>query len=916
MKRILLTMAVLASFGFFAKAQVTSITLEAVYTDDGSVTGYPANHTTYRIYANCTNATDRVTTVFGDAESPLVLNVGGSGIWNHQLGGVKGVNSNCNLINVQPIIGYDSYITFGYTCGSPGFNDFFIIEDDLQLWSAAAFNTVPSGGNEVFVNSTIGGAWVALPDHVNTEAGADLKILLGQITTDGEICGIFNLQVTPNYVNNNSPTVTQVGLSFGTNDCGTPGCTDPTALNYDETAGFNNGLCLLPCALTIEDVIVTNPTCFGDMDGSVEVVAAGNQGIASYSFNAGAYVPGNVILEDLGNGSVSISVKDLRFENEQANPGGMYGTCVVSDEVTVMTEELFIDAGISEDVSCGGNNDGCVNYPSYGGGTGDLSFALYQGNNPVLGADDQPIVVSSPDYCGLGGGTYKFIVTDANGCTTTSPNLVVDEPATFNLIEGFESAASCFNSADAIQVLSWGGGSGDVNFSFEDDGDYEIPGNASNVVLQDLMPGDYIIYAMDGNGCPDNLEFSVGGGPEITAEILVMNPSCPGAGDGSIMVMGSGGTGELMYSFDGANYSSENSQDGLAEFIYYAFVQDENICTAQFEIEVVDPMEISGSATATDITCFGLADGSILVSATGGTGMLLYSLDGVDFTPSPLFSDLAADNYAVYVEDSNGCSLAFDEVYTIAEPSAIVATATSSDVTCNGFGNGSIDMNVTGGQAPYLYSTGGAFSSIDPITGLEPNTYNVMVQDVNGCISEVTGIVISQPTAITINGLDANSIDEDAGGNTPYTVSGGTPNYSYEWVNAGGTVVSTSQNLPAYTSASDAGAYTLTITDANGCVVAETINITGVTNLNNAYSLSLYPNPSSGLFTLTLNGINGEKVVYTIMDESGRIVVAKEMSDVSGERVESIDLTSIASGIYIMNVTIGSSVETMRLIVQ
>lgn len=918
MKRILLTMAVLATFGFIAKAQVTSVTVEEVYSDDGTVTGYPVNHTTYRIYANCTNPTDRVSTVFGDADSPLVLNVGGSGIWNHPFGGILGSSANCNLINAQPIVGYDSYITFGYTCGATGNNQVFVLEDigNNQIWAQPAFNQTPYGQNSTFINSTIGGAWLGLPDHANTEAGADLKILLAQITTDGNICGVFNLQVTPNYVNNDTPPITQEGFTFGTGDCGTPGCTDATAVNYDAEAGFNNGLCLYACDIAIDAVNITNPTCFGDLDGEVEVVVTGNQGLVAYSYNGAEFETGVTSFGDLGNGLVTITVKDLRFENPLMNPGGVYGECLVSQEVSVLTEELMVDDGIGEGVSCGGANDGCISFVLFGGGTGDVSYALYQGNNPVLGADNQPIELTSPSYCGLEGGTYRFIATDANGCSVTSANVVITEPSTFALIEGFEAAASCFNSADATQVISWGGGSGDINFSFEDDGDYEIAGNTSNVVLQDLLPGDYIIYAMDGNGCTDDLAFSVAGGPIIEATAMVMSPSCPGLGDGSIMIVATGGTGDLLYSFDGANYSSDNSLTDLASDVYFGFVQDENVCIAELEIIVVDPQSISASAEASDITCFGLANGSILVNATGGTGLLFFSLDGVDFTPSPLFDGLGADNYAVYVEDANGCQVELDGVYTITEPSAISASATTSDVTCNGFGNGAIDMVVSGGVAPYVYSTGGAFSSIDPITGLEPNTYNVVIQDANGCTSEVSALEIVEPAALTITGLDDNSIDEDAGGNTAYTVTGGTPVYNYEWVDADGNVVSTTANLPAFTDAADAGEYTVTITDSNGCEISETINISGITTLNNNYNLALYPNPSTGLFRLTLNGINGEKVTYTIMDESGRVVVAKEMADISGERVENIDLTAIASGVYIMNVTIGSNVETMRLILQ
>ena len=100
MKRILFSFIAIALSSAAANAQVTSITTELFYTDDSSVLGYPANHSTYRIYANCTSATDRVTAVSGNGNAPLVLNVSG-GVWNHPAGGVLGNAASCAIFGAS-----------------------------------------------------------------------------------------------------------------------------------------------------------------------------------------------------------------------------------------------------------------------------------------------------------------------------------------------------------------------------------------------------------------------------------------------------------------------------------------------------------------------------------------------------------------------------------------------------------------------------------------------------------------------------------------------------------------------------------------------------------------------------------------------------------------------------------------------
>jgi len=168
---------------------------------------------------------------------------------------------------------------------------------------------------------------------------------------------------------------------------------------------------------------------------------------------------------------------------------------------------------------------------------------------------------------------------------------------------------------------------------------------------------------------------------------------------------------------------------------------------------------------------------------------------------------------------------------------------------------------------------------------------------------------------LTIDGLTANPIDEDAGGSSAYTVSGGTPSYDYNWSGPNG-FTSNAQDLTGLTDATDAGAYTLTVTDANGCSVEQSISITGLNELNRSYTISLYPNPNNGQFVMSMEGLAGESMSYSIVDNSGRVVMMKDLGNVSATRVESIDMAGAAAGIYQVRLMVGGEMHSMRFVKQ
>jgi hypothetical protein len=923
MKRALLFIAVCLGALSGSQAQVTSITVEEFYTDNGSVAGYPAGHTTYRIYANTQNASDRITTVSGNSDNPLSMTVSESGIWNFSSGGSTGDALPCIIYASQPLAEYDSYMTVGVSCNDDGAaNPIFKAEDSSQPWQNQAFNTAPYGNGDFVVNTPVGGTWFVLPDNPNSQAGSDLKVLLAQITTDGDICGTFNLQVFPNYTGAGSVPV-YGSYQFSSNAGCVPGCTDLTALNYNEGATYDNGLCLFECALDVNATITTLPTCADSENGVISVTASGAQAFYDFFLNGvsqGLSSDGTEVYSGLGGGDFTITVRDTRFDNELANPGGV--ACEVTEVVSIDVTPVVLSGSVGSAIECAGENNGSVSTDAanYGGGTGSLSFALFNNNGTaVLDGNNDPVVVSTPNYNGLTGGSYYFVATDASGCTAQGNNFTIASPLAITLEASASGEGDCYNSTDVTKIVAWFGGTGDVDFSLVNDGTYLIEGTASTVVLNNLSVGTQTIYAQDENGCTAEYTFEVLGAPAIVINAAIDAPSCNGDTDGSVTVTSTGGTGVIQYSFDGGALSTNNVVSGLGNATIMVMAEDANGCQTSETVEVAEPEVLGATATVNNISCNGLTDGSISVEVNGGTFPFTYALNAAPTSAdaSPIFNGLAAGSYTVNVIDANGCAYVAGSAETVAEPAVLEATATASDVNCFGDASGVIEVSATGGTGSYSYSVnGGALSTTNSIGNLTAGAYEVTVYDANQCTAVVSNLSIDQPSsAVTINGLTANPIDEDAGGSSSYTVTGGTSPYTYSWSGPGG-FTSTSQDLSGLNSAAQAGNYVLTVTDGNGCTTSQTITVTGLNEVNRVYNISLYPNPNNGQFVLSMEGLAGETMSYTIIDNSGRIIMTKDLGNVRATRVESIDMAGASAGIYQVRLMVGSEMHSMRFVKQ
>jgi len=145
---------------------------------------------------------------------------------------------------------------------------------------------------------------------------------------------------------------------------------------------------------------------------------------------------------------------------------------------------------------------------------------------------------------------------------------------------------------------------------------------------------------------------------EVTIDNIVENdPLCSGQFNGTIEVTASS-TGTIIgYSYDNGTFFSTDSVLGpLGAGTYDVVVQDGAGCTASTTAELVSPDQISiDNFNQQTPSCAGFSDASLDLEVSGGTGSYEYSLDGITYQSSPVFTGLSAGSIPIYVRDENNC---------------------------------------------------------------------------------------------------------------------------------------------------------------------------------------------------------------------------------------------------------------------
>lgn len=504
-------------------------------------------------------------------------------------------------------------------------------------------------------------------------------------------------------------------------------------------------------------------SCGTANDGSVDLSVSGGTVGYIYAWSNGATTED---LNGLAEGIYSITVTDANG-------------CTATTSVAVELLSTLSASVSSSDVSCNGGNDGTLSVAASGG----VAPYTYLWSN---GATDANVL-------GSVAGAYSVVVTDVNGCTATVSSSI-SEPDALSL-SASSNDVSCNGANDGSASANVSGGTAPYNYAWNN--------GATSSSIQGLSAGDYSVTVTDANGCSAVEQASVTEPIALSASASSTNVNCNGASSGSLSASASGGT--APYSYQWSNGATSASVSGISAGNYGVTITDANGCIATASASVSEPVALVPSAIAVDASCYGVNNGSVDLSVSGGTGVYDYAWSN-GATTEDIFG-LSTGNYAVTVTDANGCMAT--ALANVGAQYAIETSIFTMDVNCSGGNDGSVSLVVAGGSTPYsyLWSNGG---TDDNISNLSAGAYSVVVTDMNGC-SASSFTSVSEPAALSLSLSNTPEGCDLGDGTASADVSGGTAPYNYQWSDGG---------TAAIIGTLAVGTYSVTVTDANGCSIS------------------------------------------------------------------------------------------------
>lgn len=559
----------------------------------------------------------------------------------------------------------------------------------------------------------------------------------------------------------------------------------------------------------LANATVTNASCANTCDGAITLSPTGGSGSFTYVWSpAPPTGQGTATASGLCAGSWQVTIAS--------------GGCDTTLVFQVVAPPPVVASVATTDLQCAGVCDGTATV-SVSGGTPGYTYLW----NPA-----PPVGQGTPNASGLCAGTFSVRVADANGCDTTL-TFQIQEPLPLQASPA-QTNVSCGGSCDGTASVTITGGTPGYTYFWS-----PVPGSGQGTAnAGGLCPGNYSVLVTDANGCTLTVPFAILDAVPITLSLQLQAASCPGVCDGSAGVIAGGGQPPYTYQWSPAPGSGQGtpSAGGLCAQAYTLTVTDALGCDTTLAFTITEPAPIVVTSVVNDASCSDICDGSIALSAAGGTGAFTYV-----WSPSPSVgqgtataSGLCPGPWQVTIT-SGACDTTL--VFQVLSPAPVVAVLTSVDASCAGVCDGAASVVVSGGTPGYTYLWTPAPASgqgTPSASGLCAGNYSLRVADASGCDTTIT-FVINEPLPLQAVPSQTNvTCGGQCDGTATVTVSGGSPAYTYQWTPAPATGQGTNVSGGLCP-----GTYTVQVTDANGCVITVPFTITDATPI--ALSLQVVP---------------------------------------------------------------------------
>ena len=899
------------------------------------------NATTYKFYVNFDDANDQISAVFGNDEKPLEVNVpeGAFNAATNTSWNASGINP--TFVSIFPDLADDSFATLGLagpasTSGIDGAADPQLAEDATQPITPFFLT---DGATSLLSNSIIGASWFTINTAQNAFAGDDLRVLVMQVTTTGDISGTLNYQVFNQFdpSSESDTEAIQVSVDFDGSGVFYPeggpveGCDDTEACNYNPNATIDDGSCeyiaegACDCDGNVLDAVgVCGGDCTEDADSNG--VCDGSEVYGCTQPLACNYDPA----ANIDDGSC-IGFPDFYCDCESTIPDADNdGVCDV-DEVDGCQDvqacnfdpSATEDDGTCEYCSCAESayTLAVESYPAYQPGLTTYRFYVNMLDSTdqlsaVYAEEGEPMVISVPEGAWNSPNAASWNASGINPSSLMAfPDLVDDSFATI----GLDGPAGPLGSEYQDPLLV--GGVETLQNLFTIDGDTGF--------VEDAFPGlSWSVLNTAANSLPD-----------ANNQVLVMQITTSGNVSGTLnyQVFPRGDTDDVIYvtaTFDGVgafgqanvcgcmspiacNYNPDATiDDGTCDLESCVGCTDETACNydetatlSNNELCEYSEAGLNCDGTCVDSNANGTCDSEEIAGCTDP--------DGCNYNENATLDDGSCEGPVLEYQDCDGNCLNDADGDGVCDEEEIEGCTTEG--ACN------YDIYATDDDGTCEYDTCAGCTEEGACNYDEDATINDNSCEYDSCAGCTDAEACNYDATATIDD-DSCEYDTCAGcteeGACNYDAAATIDDGSCEYDSCAGCTDETACNYDE----------TATISDADACdFPGDACDDDDDTTINDAYNddcecvgivdgiaeatldFGMFPNPTTGEVTLSMVGFH-TGVTIQVMDASGRAVWTQQNLVLQGNKV--LDLSGLSSGTYNVMLSDERGVSVKRLAIQ